>query len=514
MARCVTLLGTVSIQDYLFRSNRLKENLGASWIVADALDQWSEGWRRMPGCREPLFVGGGNAALEFDSDDQARRATEDWSFRLLQKYPGLQVSAWHEPISPDEPLSSAYQRAQKKLGLRENQPAPGCELGSLPVVRECSSTGMGASDEKDGRWLSAESLAKTDAAWKATDRLQSAYGKTLNVEGQNCAFPDDLGNLGQREGASQIAIVHADGNGIGKRFEAICKEKNDDQFRRRIAGASKAINDIAQKALSQTLGELSGIWPELKENGLDLAKCSETERNKYGAKFWYPVRPIVEGGDDLTFVCHGRLGLALAARYLYNFEQQSKLHATSIDGQALTACAGVLIMPEKFPFARGYRLAERLTDSAKQQRRLKNSSRSWIDFHVLLEGSAGSLAAIRSPYTKGNEQLLLRPYVLEPVRLGEPRSWAEFEGKVQKFRKWPRSRAKRLLEALVRGQKETERVREQFKTRGIELPSKPWELESGTPNMRTPFFDPLELLDFHTPVQWPELQERANATGN
>ena len=34
----------------------------------------------------------------------------------------------------------------------------------------------------------------------------------------------------------------------------------------------------------------------------------------------FPLRPIVFGGDDLTFVCHGRIGLALAARYLQYFE--------------------------------------------------------------------------------------------------------------------------------------------------------------------------------------------------
>lgn len=512
MARCVTLLGTVSIQDYLFRSNRLKENLGASWIVAEALDEWSKVWRQAPGCREPLFVGGGNAALEFDNDDQARRATEDWSFRLLREYPGLQVSAWHEPILPGDSLSSAYQRAQENLGLRENQPARGCELGSLPVVRECSSTGMGASDKKDGRWLSPEALARTEAAGNATKWLQNTYKKVLNVQGQSCAFPDELGNLGQREGASQIAIVHADGNGIGKIFKAVPKEENDDQFRRRIRAVSNAIKKISQDALSRTLEELSQVLPELEQNGVKLTECSKDEQKELSAQRWYPVRPIVEGGDDLTFVCHGRLGLALAARYLFNFEQQSKLHTSSLGCETLTACAGVLIMPEKFPFARGYRLAERLTDSAKQQRRLKNSSGSWIDFHVLLEGSAGSLSAIRSPYTKGNEQLLLRPYVLEP---DDPRSWSGFEKKVQMFQDhWPRSRAKRLLEALAHGQKETERVLEQFKTRGIGLPSDAWQPESGTPNMRTSFFDPLELLDFHTPVPWPELQEKANATGD
>ena len=37
--QCVTVVGTVSLQQYIFRSNRLKENIGASYLVKYWLDQ-------------------------------------------------------------------------------------------------------------------------------------------------------------------------------------------------------------------------------------------------------------------------------------------------------------------------------------------------------------------------------------------------------------------------------------------------------------------------------------------
>jgi hypothetical protein len=37
----LTLIGTASIQDYLFRTNKLKENLGGSYLAATAIRELS-----------------------------------------------------------------------------------------------------------------------------------------------------------------------------------------------------------------------------------------------------------------------------------------------------------------------------------------------------------------------------------------------------------------------------------------------------------------------------------------
>src|ERR1051326_3781307 len=83
---CLTLLGTASIQQYLFRTNRLKENLGASWLVADALNRWDrEPWRQR--YEQKIFIGGRTAALIFKNGQVARRAVEDWSLNLYRNDP-------------------------------------------------------------------------------------------------------------------------------------------------------------------------------------------------------------------------------------------------------------------------------------------------------------------------------------------------------------------------------------------------------------------------------------------
>ena len=73
-----------------------------------------------------------------------------------------------------------------------------------------------------------------------------------------------------------------------------------------------------------------------------------------------PFRPIVFGGDDVTFVCEGRLGLPLAAHYLTRLASE-----ILPDGDPLYARAGIAIVKTHYPFARAYELAGRLGDSAK-----------------------------------------------------------------------------------------------------------------------------------------------------
>ncbi len=68
-----------------------------------------------------------------------------------------------------------------------------------------------------------------------------------------------------------------------------------------------------------------------------------------------PFRPIVFGGDDVTFVCEGRLGLPLAAHYLARLAE-----GILPDGDPLYARAGIAIVKTHYPFARAYELADEL----------------------------------------------------------------------------------------------------------------------------------------------------------
>jgi CRISPR RNA silencing complex Cmr2 subunit-like protein len=491
--RCLTLLGTASIQDYLFRSNRLKENLGASHLIATALKQWESKGAR------PLFVGGGNAAVILDRADAAKEAVFAWSREWLEKAPGLRLVAAHEDFEVGG-LREAFQKAQRQLFENENRPAHGAPLGALPVVRSCPSTGLAAEFSDGGNWLSGEAHRKQEEADAANIAFQERYAGALNVEGNDLNFPLDFENLGQELGASQIAVVHADGNGIGQVLRGVTENcQTDDDFERKLSGASAAITKLAQNAFRGMLQDLSAALPDLEKAGVHI-------KGEY-----YPVRPLVDGGDDLTFVSQGKLGLALAVRYLRCFETESKKHKEALGVDGLTACAGVVLVGQRFPFARAYGLAEELAASAKRRRKEKNGGGSWLDFEIVKEGWSGSLRATREQYRhvdgERNLDLLCRPYRIGVAREG----WEAFESIWRDFHNsdsWPRSHAKRLLETLARGSEETGALLREFGSRGRSLPSaggNAWQKEqvSGTEWVwRTPYFDPLDMLDYH--VEWPQ----------
>ncbi|MBL8237414.1 MAG: hypothetical protein JNM66_08350 [Bryobacterales bacterium] len=498
---CLTLLTTASIQEFIFRSNRLRENLGASELVRDSMRYWSDH-------PETLFVGGGNAALVFPSLEDARRAVSAWSTAMLRCAPGLRLVAAHEPFQNGS-LAAAFTVAQQHLFEAENLPPLGSELGALPVVRACPSTALAASelaapikdpaplpddveDTEDEQaspvWLSADAHAKRDYYWRNTRRrLAKDYGRILRADKQSYLFPRDFDLLGTVEGASQAALIHADGNGIGMAFQRLFDRfkdgGRDEDLISELRSLSHRLDTGCANAFRKLLRELIDELPAFESSG--AARLAR----RHG-KLYLPIRPIVDDGDDLTFICHGRLGLYLAKRYLELF--QMEFAAT---GDKFTASAGVLIMPKKFPFAQAYSLAAGLCSSAKKAARKQECPDSWLDFHILLEGRAGDITTIRESYPEGIRRL---PYSIA----GKSVPWRTLEKLVEEAYRQPRSKVKYLRWCYASGAVQADI--DKSKARGNDI------FAAG--HSRLQQFDALELIDFYyTPARLKKL-EQAHAT--
>ena len=85
--------------------------------------------------------------------------------------------------------------------------------------------------------------------------------------------------------------------------------------------------------------------------------------------FSCPIRPIIMGGDDITFVSPGKLGIYFAEIFMKEFSEKEVS-----DGEKLSSCAGVAITKTKYPFYRGYQLAEGLCSNAKKMARKKKKT--------------------------------------------------------------------------------------------------------------------------------------------
>lgn len=228
-----------------------------------------------------------------------------------------------------------------------------------------------------------------------------------------------------------------------------------------------------------------------------------------------PVRPIVYGGDDVTVVCHGRLGLWLAAKYLQGFAA-----CDGADGKKLSACAGVAIVHTRAPFSRSYGLAAELCTSAKQRSRAESradssSEASWLDAHLALEGAGEALDTVRHrrlvPFPDGGVgQLDWRPWRLSPAQRDD-RDWDTVAGWLREFadrERWPASVRRSLLDSLAAGPAASAAALAHQASRGRNLPplgtaavTDGWTSRSSLNSVEehsraTPYFDPLELAEY------------------
>ena len=520
IGQCIVVFGTASIQRYVFQSNRLKENIGAShlakhWLgcgLIEAICQTGEtlgtaAWdaytdKPLMSLDEApaeasqevnlIYIGGGNAALLCKNRKIAIKIVEAWSRELLEKAPGLRVVVGYGEITGS--LADAYNAALNDLTHCEEALPFGSTLYSLPDVRTCNNTGLPASvlskeENNVDEWISQAAASKRN---QVGSKNLPGPAQTMIAEEFESVLEDrqrfaiELDKLGGSEGQSYIAVVHADGNGIGELLMHVVNSASDDtEFLHYVRAFSASVSRLSQVALKETLQYLQDLLPlEELQHPKDV----------------FPVRPIVYGGDDLTFVCDGRLGLPLAAYYLQQFaKEEIRFCGTS---KPVDACAGIAIVPTKFPFARAYDFADKLCGEAKRSRREANEGMeekvgSWLDFQIIQEGVTSDIATLRKTQYRSLEGQILhqRPYQLTE-------EWNSFVKILREFQssRWPRSRAKGLLHALTQGPAATKRFIDGAQWRSIELPDA--GVDDGwtggdSLDRTTPYFDPLEALDFY-----------------
>ena len=541
MSLIVTVLDTTGIQPYIFGSNRLRENVGASYLVSQATDEWvkevledlkkNQNWNiQIPAqpedkphiedgelTAELVYAGGGNTVLLFQTIDYAKEFTRKLSRRILEEAPGINLVATHKEFewnSKNDPLYQVIQNVMKnEVDRAKQQRVPSAPLLGLGVTADCRSSrlvAVGISNEEQYKMpsghqaypISREIGAKLVAVNDANDQLKYfIFDPKKPHKKDDYKIPLDVDDMGRSEGeSSYIAIVHADGNNMGKRFQEVGIDKSNREYIIEIRKLSHSIQEAGKNALKKVY--------ETVVKSLDSGSLAEKISLKDNT---LPFRPIVYGGDDVTFVCDGRLGLELAAIYLKAFEDQPVSY-----GDKLTACAGVCIVKSHYPFARGYELSEDLCKSAKKYAKSKAKYQkdftgqeldfSALDWHLAASGLIGSVNDIREREYQGAEgKLYMRPVLL--AQDAEWRTWQGIKKVIQELNngeKWKDKRNKviALREILRKGSQAT---KEYLKAYGLgDLPlfkdddNQATQLsQNGWLNGICGYFDVIEAMEFY-----------------
>ncbi len=224
-------------------------------------------------------------------------------------------------------------------------------------------------------------------------------------------------------------------------------------------------------------------------------------------RYFIPFRPLVFGGDDLTFVCDGRLGVSLAVAYLRAFEQHTA--GLGKNGGSLSACAGVAIIKSHYPFARAYELATELTSSAKAYRAEQNIAGSCLDWHFALSGLGGSIEKIREREYRVNEgSLTLRPVTLRANPRQNQHAWPVVWQGIKAFQgeTWAgrRNKIKALRDSLREGSDAVRHFSAAFNPHDT-LPSvlpgmQNWP-STGWQGGYCGYYDAIELVDWFIPLE-------------
>ena len=109
----------------------------------------------------------------------------------------------------------------------------------------------------------------------------------------------------------------------------------------------------------------------------------------------------------------GRIGVACAAAYLKSIWEQ----VNEVDKRNYSACAGVAIVHQKYPFYRAYELAEELCSNAKKMIAQLDTQASAnvcaIDWHIEYGEMENGLSQIRRQYqNREGARLEMRPYIV------------------------------------------------------------------------------------------------------
>ena len=422
MKKRLMILEVSQKQAYIFASKKLQENAarsedisyvtGSRFFQAAAGELYSEE-------ANLVYAGGGHTVLQFDSQEQATAFARAVTEAAMREFPGMELfvtqTDYDEAKTPSENLKALSTALERKKSLRQasfRRLSFGVEkAGETAEPPGCVSTGL-----------------RVPESWQFPSQFEKLAGE------------DNF-----------IAVVHVDGNSMGKRVERIYEKCGDwEDCRRTLRRFSEGIQRDFEQA-----------FREMVETVIAARGCPVDQ---------LPIRPVVLAGDDVCFVTAGNIGMECARVFM---EKLSAMENCEQPGMPYAACAGVALVHKKYPFHQAYDLAEELCSSAKRfGAEIDSEGRvSAMDWHIEFSQLKDSLSAIREDYaTEDGCRMELRPVTVivpdgvDPDRLeqvtGGARTYGFFKA-MQKARegeygKIARSKIKDLRTAVKQGRTATE----------------------------------------------------------
>ncbi len=344
------------IQSFILTSNKLKSIVAKSAVVEEICTDLfrREGYQSDES--NILTMAAGKVICFFDTEEECKNAVRNFPKAVMSLALGVTISQAVVDYDSCPSFGEAMQELMMRLRTQRNKPEKSLTTGLMGIKRERETGllvmkpyGRHAGDKVDHQGLNLNLCRKSFGAGFFEN---PAHEKLLTREHDALSGKD-----------SWIAIVHADGNGMG----SIVEKVGDD---------------------SNLMKEFSAIISRASEHAANKAFMSSVKNgavNRFGT---LQIRPIVLNGDDMTTICRADLALDYATVFCTEFENFMKTEVAknpafkgrNISG--MTASAGIVYIKDHYPYHAAYNLSETLCSIAKDRfRHLGDNMPSCIMLH-------------------------------------------------------------------------------------------------------------------------------------
>ena len=328
------------IQEYIYATNKLQEIIGASEII-DSLGQKFDNKQESKGAifgvfdelranglvEQILLNAAGNFRAIVDGEENLKKIVRDLPKKIMQNAYGITISQAVAPYNGGD-YEKASKELEQKLKTQRNRPSIPLDMSinfmalapktARPIVKFDGDDALDISSvqkrEAHGRWFKRHPGAKE---LKEFSQISNKKNK--------------------------LAVIHADGNGLGVLVKNLTDEVKNTGKLDVIANFSKALDNATRDAYENAITKTEEVFG--KEN--------------------LKIKALILSGDDMTAVCDADIALEFTKNFIEEFEKETDKKKPDIK-EKFTMCAGIAYCNEKFPFHYAAALAEELCGAAKK----------------------------------------------------------------------------------------------------------------------------------------------------
>lgn len=335
---------------------------------------------------EVVYEGGGNFFVLYKDKETCIEINKIFTRKLLKELYTLKVLCTY--IELENGLVNFIEDRKKlyeKHRISEAEESVICPVNTLPFVQvdEVTSLPLTKYNENTRKKVSTEAEAKLD---KHLDVYNEKYGEK------------DLDKLVTRKGEeSLLAVVYIDGNNMGAKVQNVLgTETSYDQCVKKLRETSEFI-------------QKNYVEDRIKDIDQMLEEKAKKVKKKAGKRL------VVFAGDEINLICNARDAYDIAKTYLKGLHQVSWKDST----EPCSACAGIAIFHSHAPYAQAYKVAEECCESGKTRMKKLEKAREkegkskevcYIDVHYCQKGIGMSLDDIREKEVGG---LISKPWLLD-----------------------------------------------------------------------------------------------------